>query len=190
MVPTRRTRKPLASRRKYTGQLSEAIYEPIGGLLAELFRSEAEKRAREQQFLKLKALFAWYEIDPTGPNAWRSLAIALALVHVPGMTVVHDYRRRRGRKQLWKAGLGIELVRAVEALQAKKPLTTQDAIRALIKTKDWRRHTEQSLLARHRDARRLERKRRAMAEELLGSPTSQMMGGLFGNSLLNTDRNP
>jgi hypothetical protein len=87
MIPTKPKTKPFATARKYSGKLSEPIYEPIGGLLAELMRPEAEKRAREQQFLKLKALFAWYKIDETGPNAWRSLAIALALVYVPGMQV-------------------------------------------------------------------------------------------------------
>jgi hypothetical protein len=87
MGPTKRKRKPLASAGRYTGQLSEPIYEPIGGLLADIMRPAAEKRAREQQFLKLRALFAWYRIDETGPNAWRSLAIGLALVHVPGMQV-------------------------------------------------------------------------------------------------------
>jgi hypothetical protein len=139
MGPTKRKRKPLASVRKYTGQLSEPIYEPIGDILAELMRPEAEKRAREQQFLKIKALFARYRIDETGPNAWRSLAIALALVHVPGMQVIHEFRSRRGRKRSWKAGLGIELVRDVEALRANRSKTAQEAIRALKKdkTKGW-----------------------------------------------------
>src|SRR4051812_47531190 len=104
MATTSQRNKPLASRGKYTGQLGEPIYEPIGGLLADIMRPAAEKRALEQRALKIQSLFAWHEIDSTVPNAWMSLAIALALAHVPGMQVVHEFKRRRGRKRSWKFG--------------------------------------------------------------------------------------
>lgn len=189
MGPTKRKRKAPASIGRYLGPLSEPIYEPIVGLLAEIMRPAAEKRARQQQFLKLKALFVFYKIDETGPNAWRSLAIALALVHVPGMQIIHDLKKRRGRKRSWKAGLGIELVRDVEAVRAKRSINTEEAIRALMKdkAKAWHVYSEENLITRHREARRAEQKRRIMAEQLLASPTSQVMGGLFGISPEKTD---
>jgi hypothetical protein len=171
--------KSLASRGKYTGQLAEPIYEPIGGLLAKLMRPTAKERALEQQALKLQALFAWHGVDSTAPNAWTSLAIALALAHVPGMQVVHEFKRQRGWKKSWKAGLGVELVRDVEAQTAKHPSTTLKAIRALAKdkTKGWRVYTEQNLLTRHREARKAEQRRRLMAKQLMVHPTSPIMGG-------------
>jgi hypothetical protein len=180
----KQTSRSLDSRTKYTGQLAEPIYEPIGGLLAEFTRNAAERRAQEQQVLKLRALFAWYGIDSTTPDAFTGLAIALALAHVPGMKVIHDFKRRRGRKRSWKAGLGVELVRDVEALQAQRVMTTKEAIQALRKnkTKGWHDFTEQNLTTRHREARTAERKRRIMAQQLMVSPPSPMMGGIFGLS--------
>jgi hypothetical protein len=41
------------------------------------------------------------------------------LTHVPGMKVIHDFKRARGRKRSWRADLGVELVRDVEAQKAK-----------------------------------------------------------------------
>jgi hypothetical protein len=182
MTTKPRARKPFDLSRRYTGELAEPIYEPILGLLAELLRPEAERRAKERQTLKLKALFDWYQLDASAPNAWRSLALVLALVHVPGMQVVHDSKQRRGRKRSWQAGLGIELVRNVEAVQARGSMTTQDAIRQLRKdkAKGWHLYTEQNLITRHREARRAEQRRRILAKQLMDSPKLSIMGGIFG----------
>jgi hypothetical protein len=190
-VATKRRAKPFGLSRKYTGELAEPIYEPIWGLLAELSRPEAERRALERQALKLQALFAWYQLDSTAPNAWKKLALFLAQVHVPGMEVIHEVKRRRGRKRSWKAGLGIELIRDVEAVQAKQRGTMQDAIRALLKDKKkgWHSYTEASLLTRHREARKAEQKRRTMAKALMASPGSKLMGGIFGSFPPKTDGN-
>jgi len=167
---------------KYTGPLAEPIYEPIMGLLGELVRPQAEERAREQQVLKLHPLFDWYEIDRNAPDAWMKLASVLASAHVPGMRVIHDFRRKGGRKRSWKAGKGIELVRDVEALRANRSMTTQEAIRALRKdkTRGWHVFTEENLITRHREARKAEQERRTMAKQLMGSPTSELKGGILG----------
>ena len=173
MAGISKTKKQARLDGKYEGLLAEPIYEPIMGLLAEIMRPMAEERAREQQVLKIQLLFDWYEIDRDAPDAWRNLAIFLAATHVPGMKVIYDIRSRRGRKRSWKAGLGTELVRDVEALQTSRSMNMQEAIRALKKdkTKGWHVFSEKNLITRHRDARRAEEKRRIMAKQLMGSPT-------------------
>jgi hypothetical protein len=190
MATAKKAKLPVSG--KYTGPLADPIYEPIG-LLGGLpgVREAAQARAREQQILKFRILFNWHGIDPDAPNAWSALAIALALAHVPGMKVVHELKRARGRKKSWKAGLGLKLVRDVENLRAKKPMTTLAAIQALKKNiaKGWSTHSEANLITRHREARKAEQRRRALAKQLMASPSSQMMGGIFGISPPKTDEN-
>jgi hypothetical protein len=135
------------------------------GLLAELMRPQAEERAREQLVVKFQLLFDWYEIDRDAPNAWTTLAIFLAMDHVPGMKVIHEPKPRRGRKPSWQAGLGKELVREVEAVQAAKRVGYDEAIKILRsdRTKDWKKFHQASLVTRHREAVRAEKKGRTRA---------------------------
>jgi hypothetical protein len=188
MATTNGPKKPRVSRAKYKGELAEPIYEPIGGVNAEVMRAAAEARARDSQVKKIEALLAWYEIDPAAPDAWIKLAVTLALAHVPGLKVVHDLKRSRGRKKTWRAGLGIELVRDVEAvLKAKPPrTTTADAIRFLMKdkTRIWKDHTEPNLLTRHREARKEEQRRQIMVKSLKAS-----LVNIFGSLPARADGN-
>lgn len=171
------------SHRKYTGKLANPIYEPIfGGLLSELARPQAEKRANEQRLVKLQSLFVWYEIDPDAPNAWEKLAIFLALTHVPGMQVIHEPKGKRGRKPSWKDGLANELLNEVKALRPGHN-SYEAAIRELRadKSKIWKRYTLPNLITRHREARRAEAKRRLLAKALANTGTTPVMGaGLLG----------
>ena len=59
-----------------------------------------------------------------------SLALKLAMAHVPGMQV-STKPSKRGRKRTWKDGLGSELVRDVVALQRAKKLNYKQAIAEL-----------------------------------------------------------
>jgi hypothetical protein len=120
-----KTRKR-ANKSPYTGELATPIYEPVpfvGGLGGG--KAEAERRTREQQILKMEKLFDWYSIGPDEPDAGMSLAVKLALAHVPGMQVLQEPPKRRGRKRSWKDGLGIELVRDVEALRQTEKMTDE-----------------------------------------------------------------
>src|SRR4029453_11907858 len=106
-------RTPQVSRVNYTGELADPIYEPSGESLAE--------RVIEKWNSKIGFLFDWYEIDSDAPNAWRLLALNLAVDHVPGMKFINEEaKRKRGRKKSWKAGLGAQLVREVEALKTQQ----------------------------------------------------------------------
>ena len=115
---------------RYTGELATPIYEPVAGVVGGLGggKAEAERRAFEQRVLKMEKLFVWYSIDPDEPDAGMCLAAKLALAHVPGMQVRHELRKLRGRKRSWKDGLGIELVRDVDALQQTKRMNYEQAI--------------------------------------------------------------
>ena len=115
---------------RYTGELATPIYEPVAGGVGGLggSKAEAERRAFEQRILKMEKLFDWYSIDPDEPDAGMCLAVKLALAHVPGMQVRHELRKRRGRKRSWKDGLGIELVRDVDALRQTKKMNYEQAI--------------------------------------------------------------
>jgi hypothetical protein len=173
---------------KYTGELATPIYEPLGGVGGlGGSKADAERRAFEHRVLKTEKLFDWYSIDPKGPNAWMYLAISLAVAHVPGVQVHYEPRKRRGRKRTWKDGLGIELVRDVEALQQTKKLNTEQAIEELRKKEPWLTYTQANLITRHREARKMEEDRRRLTEQFRASPLSQAMGAVFGMGL--TDEN-
>jgi hypothetical protein len=171
---------------KYTGELATPIYEPVTGVVGGGDGSEAERRASEQRILKMETLFDWYSIDPDEPDAGMCLAVKLALAHVPGMQVRY---KRRGRKRIWKGGLGIELVRDVDALRQTKKMSYEQAIEELQKNKNkpWRTYTLPNLITRDREARKVEQNRRRIAELLKASPISQAMGAVFGVGL--TDEN-
>ena len=83
---------------RYTEELATPIYAPVAGVVGGLggSKAEAERRAFEQRLLKMDKLFDWYAIDPDEPNAWMLLAVKLALAHVPGMQVRHEFRKLRG----------------------------------------------------------------------------------------------
>ena len=175
---------------RYTGELATPIYEPVAGGVGGLggSKAEAERRIVEQLTLKMEKLFDWYSIDPDEPDAGMCLAVRLALAHVPGMQVRHELRKR-GRKPSWKDGLDIELVRDVAALRQTKKMNYEQAIEELQthKEKPWRAYTLPNLITRHREARKVEQRRRRLAEQLKASPISEAMGAVFGVGL--TDEN-
>jgi hypothetical protein len=176
--------KKRANKSAYTGELATPIYEPVAfvGFLGG-GKAEAERRVFEQQVLKMEKLFDWFSIDPDEPDAGMCLAVKLAFAHVPGMQVLQEPPKRRGRKRSWKDGLGIELVRDVEALQKTRKLNHEQAIEELRKDKHWSSYTQSNLLARHREARKVEQHRRYLAERFKASPISQAMGAVFGVGL-------
>jgi hypothetical protein len=188
MSRKRRVNKPTFPG-KYTGELATPIYEPLAGGVGGLggSKAEVERRTVEQRILKMEKLFDWYSIDPDEPDAGMCLAARLALVHVPGMQVRHELRKR-GRKPSWKDGLGIQLVRDVAALQQTKKMNYEQAIEVLCKNKGpWRDYTLPTLITRHREARKVEQNRRRIAEHLKASPISEAMGTVFG--MAPTDEN-
>lgn len=77
---------------------------------------------------RIAALFEHYEIDPHKEDAWRDLAICLALAHVPGfgLAPVQGRQRTRGRDD-------IALITFIRILQrTEKFRTSSAAIRRLI----------------------------------------------------------
>lgn len=107
----------------YTGVLAEPIAPlqtgatSMGLLGPRSDPADAEQQRRE----KLPALFDHFGIDPTGPDAWQSLTMALAEVHVPGFRLklpepqiawpstslaelLALNKRKRGRPRIYKPG--------------------------------------------------------------------------------------
>jgi hypothetical protein len=157
MTKKAQTKRPLASGARYEGPLAEPIYESG---LAVWFGAKAEDLVREKRILKLPLLLKLYGIDERSPNAWADLAWALACDHVPGMQAIHKVRRKRGRKPSWKSGLGLQLLREVDALRAEKKIGVKAALEELRKdeAKGWKRHPLSGLGARYREAAQAEKK--------------------------------
>ena len=120
----------------------------------------------------MEKLFDWYSIDPDEPDAGMCLALKLAMAHVPGMQVRHELRKLH-----------------VAALQQNKKLNYEQAIEELQKNKKkpWRNYSLPNLITRHREARKVEQRRRRFAEQFKASPLSQAMGTVYGVGL--TDEN-
>jgi hypothetical protein len=183
-----RTRKP----RIYSGDLAKPIYVPlvrpnVAGDSSNRQPTELDAHARyrkmaEARYLQINKflkLFEFYEIDSLNKLKWYQLALALAERHVPGFRVVYDVRPKTGRRRTWKAGLGDDLVRDVEALTAKRKMTIEDAIKKLrTDSSKWRRYTVPNLITRDREARREQKERDRLVSDLKKSGLIAGFGGL------------
>jgi hypothetical protein len=161
--------------RRYTGNLAEPIYEGAAGSLDDSVQTSYRKVD------KLLELFDLYNIDSLGKHSWLRLALALAEQHVPGFRVVHELPRKRGRSRTWKAGRADALLRDVDEVRsADKKLTIKSAIDSLRDdpSKEWGKIPEQTLMVRHREARRQQKERDRLASELRKSGPIAGLGGL------------
>ena len=154
---------------KFSGRLSEPIYEPIGGGVLGLPSQEnVETRIFDRQFDKLFLLLDHYKIDRESKNCWILLSFRLANDFVPGMQVVDAPPTKAGRKRTWKAGLGADLLDDVEKVRQQHNMPISGAIQHLQRSDPkWKRYTPQNLETRRREAHR-ERliRRRAMVNLL------------------------
>ena len=141
---------------KYAGALAEPIY-------VDAVSDETADRIMAQVAEKIALLCTHYGIDPS-ENCWWQLAFRLACEHVPGLQI--SFRPKRGRHPTWKAGLGLDFVRAVQDVMSQTGMRTQDAIRKLQKDKPgtWGRYTVPNLCARYREAKRHEERFRKAVE--------------------------
>ena len=119
----RKRRKRRAPR--YAGALAQPIYVDVD----QNDRPEEVLAARVPE--KMPLLFKHYRIDPSDEQSWITLALQLALDHVPGLQLA--LRPKAGRKPTWKRGLDDELVRAVEDVKSRTGKRTGDAIAKLTK---------------------------------------------------------
>src|SRR6476620_508502 len=133
---------------KYAGALAEPIY-------VDTVSGEPGEWIKAQVFEKMALLCTHYRIDPS-ENCWWQLEVSLACEHVPGLQL--SFRPKRGRHPSWKAGLGLDLVRAVQRVMSETGMRTQDAVRKLQKDKPetWGLYTVPNLCARYREAKQHE----------------------------------
>ena len=133
---------------EYTGALAEPIY-------VDTVSGEPDEWIKAQVFEKMAQLCTHYRIEPS-ENCWWQLAVSLACEHVPGLQL--SFRPKRGRHPSWKAGLGLDLVRAVQRVMSETGMRTQDAVRKLQKDKPetWGLYTVPNLCARYREAKQHE----------------------------------
>jgi hypothetical protein len=175
-------RKPV----KYSGPLAEPIYE-IDAPSDTSLGQAARDRAFSKQIDKLFLLAQHFRIDLRASNGWIMLAYRIGSAHVPGMQVVYGTPPRRGRRRTWKAGLGVELVEAVQASRrGNEPLRNTISTLRKAYPKTWGIFTQQNLEARHRDERRSQRKRMTIVKALMdaqekGEPPSLLeLGRIYG----------
>jgi hypothetical protein len=176
----RKRRKRRAPR--YAGALAQPIYVDVD----QNDRPEEVLAARVPE--KMPLLFKHYRIDPSDEQSWITLALQLALDHVPGLQLA--LRPKAGRKPTWKRGLDDELVRAVEDVKSRTGKRTGDAIAKLTKERGgmWRRYTVENLGARYREAKHRQEKFRKLVEEARElRARGHVLDGLLG--LLLTDEN-
>jgi hypothetical protein len=153
MVMTRKRPAP-----NYTGALAQPIYweehyKFTGGLgqaTQELDVGAISKRLAEKMLL----LFEHYKLDPSDEESCLTLAMSLALAHVPGLQVAN--RPKPGRKRTWKTGLDDEFGHAVEDVKFRTGKRTEDAIAELQNEPGgkWKSYTRENLAARYREWRR------------------------------------
>src|SRR5262249_13067763 len=107
---------------------------------------------------KMLLLFEHYKLDPSDEQSCLTLAMTLAVAHVPGLQVAN--RPKHGPKPTWKTGLGDEWVRAVEDMKSRTGKSTEDAIAELKKEPGgmWERYTVENLGARYREWRRWQKR--------------------------------
>lgn len=199
----------MARKRHYfSGQLAQPICEPRSrGLLGLPTEEERNRRILERAIDKLPLLLDHYGIDRRDEHCWIDLSFRLAVDFVPGMRV-GESNSRPGRRRIWKAGEGIDLLRAVEEQMSSRPCSIKQAIETLISTeKRWSTYTPANLVTRHREARREQVHRRRAVAEMLSSDGSVSLArlkeaydagltGLFGlgaaaaGATPQTDENP
>jgi len=190
-------RKRPAPKPKYTGALAQPIY--VDFELLELHRYPDVAAALKEMWQtrtaeKLPLLFKHYKIDQSDEQRWGELAISLAWEHVPGLQLALRPKRRR---RTWKAGLGVDLVRAVEDVKSRTGKSTEAAIAELKEEPGgmWKRYTVENLGERYRQAKpdyrkakhRQERFRKLVEEARELRAQGQPLDGLRG--LLLTDEN-
>jgi hypothetical protein len=182
----------------FSGPLAKPIYEPIvGGVLAFPHDEEVRrKRIVAEWVTKLQLLPDHYGIDRSDPKLWELTCLYLALDFVPGMQIVASPPPKPGRKRTWQAGLGDDLVRAVQERLTAKPSRVGVALDDLRASDPrWRCFPRQTLGARFRDAKRAQRHRREEIAKLMAGDggflslatlkseydaRSARLGGLFG----------
>ena len=87
---------------------------------------------------KLGLLFEFFEIDPMADGSWEALACALAIRHVPGFQLTEP-KRKRGAKRKWDRAEQLALIDAIDRQRtASKRVSLKAAIRAAMKSRDWR----------------------------------------------------
>jgi hypothetical protein len=106
----------LAMVRAMTRKTREVPYE---GDLAKPIREISDKAITGAEWLhRLYLLLSVYKIDPTEPQAFVKLAIALAMAHVPGLQL--DFKRHPGgRTTKWTDQRLAELAITIDELRKK-----------------------------------------------------------------------
>jgi hypothetical protein len=174
---------------KYAGALAQPIYVDFG--LLELHRYPDVAAALKEMWQtrvpeKIHLLFKHYKIDPSDEQSWKTLALQLALDHVPGLQLA--FPPKPPRKPTWKTGQGDELVRAVEDVKSRTGKRTGDAIAELRKEPKWKKYSAQNLEARYWEAKHHQKPFRKLVEEARElRARGQILDGLSG--LLLTDEN-
>src|SRR5262249_45068565 len=141
-------RKRPARKPKYTGALAQPIYVDLDQLNDE---DQLKEVWHTQTAENMLLLFKHYKIDPSHEQSWEKLAFQLAFDHVPGLRLA---LRPKRRPRTWKAGLGVDLVRAVEDVKSRTGKGTEAAIAELKEQPGgmWKRYTVENLGARYREA--------------------------------------
>jgi hypothetical protein len=158
-------RNKIVQRVEYPGELGIPIREAIpfvegtsllGGYTEE-GKANARRRDLEELNRKLQVLAQHYEArGGDGEINWKRLAISLALAHVPGLQVVEELPRGRGRPKRYVPSYErYALYSAILAILDEGEPSVANACRRLSKREGkWRGANPRTLEARfHEDAR-------------------------------------
>ena len=132
----------------YSGILSQPI-EPqrTESLLAPETEEKWQERYRQAIDERMTALLEHYGIDRGSPTTWSTLALVLALEHVPGCKIQQDNHRSGGRPTKWKGTKSWELYADVQVL-VEEGHSEMNACRILTRRERYKGHTKENLYAR------------------------------------------
>jgi hypothetical protein len=113
-------------------------------------------RISQLKWKRLNLLLDHYKIDTNLPKKWLALSLWLAHDHVPGMRVVSEPVRKKGRQR--KTNEYAELLLTVDRIRAEENKKISEAIRAMVKRypKPWGsfKGKERSLQVRYSELKR------------------------------------
>lgn len=102
---------------------------------------------------RFTALFEHYKISSCTDDKWFELAMALALVHVPGFRCRNiDTKKGRGAPNKWQLGKGYSLYLDVNKLRLKNRTSIAKACDALKNNPPYKGETASNLVRRYKEA--------------------------------------
>lgn len=116
---------------KYSGDLERPLtrFRAVDGLFAlgsgkttAQLEEDARQAEREELIRRFQLLFSHYSIERTENAAldFATLAMVLAMEHVPGLQIIEGPPAKKGRPKLWDVNRYMELIPSIELIKKER----------------------------------------------------------------------